>query len=474
MHSTNDPQILPLFQENKSLAIASLREKYGRICLRILKNALEDRWLAEECCNALFDSITLTQLEQASSPLSACCSASRQYALQLYQAQHIPCTSLPLLLEELDAIAGHFAPNVNLVPEQDSHHLTQMFLSDLSCTEKLIFVERYYFLNSIADISQQYAMSQHQIHRCLRRLRRKLVLSGSRHFPDISSSADLFSLLGDLDEDHILLVLQGKDRFRAKQVHFRRAAVISCFLIAVCLLLGFVAVLLSGMGSKNEPLYEYTTSWYTAPVYARYYKITCDATTYTTNGQIISSDDLDLELEQTQASGWMKTIFAQKQAFCDAAIYQIAQVSPAYAVAVRYDNQGDYYLAVNNAYRPETLGQLTEDLNLRGTMVLNYIAHPVQTTTQNTHYDYLDDTPVWDFLRSAKNSTTATLDILDTTSSILWISVNLPWLNQNRAVFYVFEDSLVADLTGSSVRFSIDANLVSSFADSILAQCTLQ
>lgn len=463
-----------MLQEDKSLAITSLREQYGQICLRILKNALEDRWLAEECTNALFDSMTLTQLEQASSPLSACCSAARQNALQLYQSQHATSTSFSLLLEELDAIAGHFAPKVNAVPGQDRHHLAQMFLSGLSPTEKRIFVERYYFLSSIADISQQYALSQYEIYRHLRRLRRKLVLFGSRHLPDISSGAELFSLFGDLNEGDILLVLHGKDRFRTRQVHLRQAAVVSCFLIAVCLLVGFVIFLLSGMGPKNEPVYEYTTSWYTAPVYARYYKITCDDATYTTNGQIISSDELGLELGPVQASGRMETIFAKKQVFCDAVIYALAQVSPSYAVAVRYDAQDGYYLAVNEAYRPETLGQLMEDLSLQETMVLNYIAHPMQATTQRNHYDNIDDTPVWDFLRSAENSTAAPLDVVDTTSAILWISVSLPWLNQDRAIFYIFEDSLVTNLTGSSVRFSIDPTLVSSFTGSVLAQCTLR
>lgn len=115
-----------------------------------------------------------------------------------------------------------------------------------------------------------------------------------------------------------------------------------------------------------------------------------------------------------------------------------------------------------------------EDLSLQETMVLNYIVHPVQTTTQRNHYDDIDDTPVWDFLRSAKNSTAAPLDVVDATSAILWISVSLPWLNQDRAIFYIFEDSLVTNLTGSSVRFSIDPALVSSFTGSVLAQCTLR
>ena len=88
-------------------------------------------------------------------------------------------------------------------------------------------------------------------------------------------------------------------------------------------------------------------------------------------------------------------------------IYTIKNISKECAIAIQLDGTNEYYSYVNSYYRPETLGEFIEDLNLKEIISFGSIWYDDVYTDEegNTYYDNIefpevDDETIWKMLFS--------------------------------------------------------------------------
>ena len=73
-------------------------------------------------------------------------------------------------------------------------------------------------------------------------------------------------------------------------------------------------------------------------------------------------------------------------------LYTIKNISKECAIAIQLDGTNEYYSYVNSYYRPETLGEFIEDLNLKEIISFGSIWYDDVYTDEegNTHYDNIE------------------------------------------------------------------------------------
>ena len=152
-----DERIIDLYWQRSQEAISRTDEKYGRLCTKISLNILSNAQDAEECVSdtymALWNSIP----------------PQRPTCFQAFAAAIVRNLSLMKLREQYARKRGggerkEFAAAVN------------QFLCTLSADDRNIFVCRYWFFASIADIALRFKCSQSKVKTSLFRTRQKLRL----------------------------------------------------------------------------------------------------------------------------------------------------------------------------------------------------------------------------------------------------------------------------------------------------------
>lgn len=170
----DDRLIIDLLFSRSEKAIAALIEKYENICRKVSSNILRDRRDIEECINDTWLGVWNTVPPEHPDPLSAYvvrivknCSMRRQKYLNA-QKRNI---NLEQPLEEMK----DFLPNI-IRDDEDSEliiHTLNSFLEGLKQKDRLLFVKRYWYFETIEDIANELGISQRNSRTKLFRLRNK-------------------------------------------------------------------------------------------------------------------------------------------------------------------------------------------------------------------------------------------------------------------------------------------------------------
>lgn len=174
----NDLQIVDLYWQRNTDAISFSVQKYGNYCLSVAKNILCNFQDAEECVNDTWVGAWNAMPDNRPNNLRiflgtitrriACSRIRSDYAQKRGKGQ------LPLILEELDACLPT-SPGADWVVEaKELEEYINVFLHTLSKQECNIFLRRYWFAESISQISRRYDINPNTIKSSLYRSRRKL------------------------------------------------------------------------------------------------------------------------------------------------------------------------------------------------------------------------------------------------------------------------------------------------------------
>ncbi|MBQ8697124.1 MAG: RNA polymerase sigma factor [Clostridia bacterium] len=162
----DDNMIIEAFFARNEDALQSLKEKYGATCARIAANVLQDGRDVEECVND-----ALLKLWNAIPPLrpdnlrAYLYTAVRNTAIsRARQAKH----ELPLF-DELSDVALSDSTDEVYVAEALSR-----FLRGLPRMHRIIFVKRYYYCASYADIANECGKSEGTVKSIISRTKEKL------------------------------------------------------------------------------------------------------------------------------------------------------------------------------------------------------------------------------------------------------------------------------------------------------------
>ena len=174
-----DTKIIDLFWERDESAIRETEITYGRYCRTIAFNILGDEEDVQECLNDTW----LGAWNSIPPARPACLSAflakiTRNLAISKYRAKYAKKRTGDRLSESLDEL-GECIPvsNDNVSQAIDRRILAEAINGYLdTCSEKQrkIFVRRFFYFDSIAEISQMYGIGQSDVKVTLMRMRRSL------------------------------------------------------------------------------------------------------------------------------------------------------------------------------------------------------------------------------------------------------------------------------------------------------------
>ena len=175
-----DDKIIQLFFQRKEVAIEETQKKYGSYCFKIANNILNNREDSEECLNdtwlKAWESIPPTRPAYLNLFLAK---ITRNFAINTYRSKHTHKRGkgeIALVLDELEeCITGETDVETLYIAEELQSSINK-FVRGLSEKDGNVFIRRYFYADSIKDISNRYYISENNVRVMLSRTRNKLKL----------------------------------------------------------------------------------------------------------------------------------------------------------------------------------------------------------------------------------------------------------------------------------------------------------
>ena len=172
----DDQKIIELFFDRSELAIQALAAKYEKLLHKISFHILQNSEDAAECVNDTYLGVWNAIPPTRPNPLSAfVCKITRNLSLKKYRAntaakrdatmdvsleELAPCIPIPSAEEEWSA--------------QELGRSINRFLDTLNQENRVLFVRRYWFADSVSDIAVELKISENLASVRLKRIRKQL------------------------------------------------------------------------------------------------------------------------------------------------------------------------------------------------------------------------------------------------------------------------------------------------------------
>ncbi len=177
MCSLDDSKIIELFFERSEQAIIELSNKYGSVCTKVANNILNNRQDAEECVNDAYLGAWNTIPPQKPNPLlSYVCRIVRNLAIKKYHS-NTAVKRNSIYDVALDELENCFPDSTSVEEEISSGEIVRFiddFLQTLDKENRIMFVRRYWYSDSISEIAELFHTSKHNVSVRLSRTREKL------------------------------------------------------------------------------------------------------------------------------------------------------------------------------------------------------------------------------------------------------------------------------------------------------------
>lgn len=173
----DDKEIIGLFFMRSERAIQELDHKYGSICHTVAFRILNNRQDAEECVNDAYLGIWNAIPPAHPDPLLAyVCKIVRNVSLKRYeQNTAVKRNSFyDVALEELEDCLASVQTVETELAEKELTHTIEAFLDSLSTENRVIFLRRYWFSDSHAQIAKQVGLTSKNVSVRLTRIRKDL------------------------------------------------------------------------------------------------------------------------------------------------------------------------------------------------------------------------------------------------------------------------------------------------------------
>ncbi len=173
-----DSAIIDLYWQRSDTAIQETERKYGRYCNAIAFNFVRNAQDAEECVNDTWFRAWNLMPDKRPGVLSAFLGGiTRRLAISLYRAKTSKKRGGGETVIALEELNECIPSDTDLHREYESREFEKAigsFAASLPETERKIFVSRYWYLASVADISARLHFSQAKTKSILFRTRGKL------------------------------------------------------------------------------------------------------------------------------------------------------------------------------------------------------------------------------------------------------------------------------------------------------------
>ncbi len=174
----DDDHIVELYFTRSESAIEETAAKYGDYCYSIAYNILYDKEDAEECVNDTYLDAWNSMPPHKPSILSTFLGKiTRRISVDCFRRKHADKRGggeMALVLDELGDCISDSTEVETVIEGAEMARLIREFLDRLPLTERRIFLRRYWYMDSVADIAGDYAFSESKTASMLHRIRKKL------------------------------------------------------------------------------------------------------------------------------------------------------------------------------------------------------------------------------------------------------------------------------------------------------------
>ena len=172
----NDKEILDLYFSRDERAISETMNSFGAGLTRFALKFLSDRRDAEECVNdaykAVWDTIPPNRPDNLFAYLAALCRNSALDKVKKNTAQKRSVTIVELTNEMSECV-----PDQGSISDERADRLSVLineYLDTLSKDKRAVFVGRYWYCESVAEISKRTGFSESKVKTTLHRTREGL------------------------------------------------------------------------------------------------------------------------------------------------------------------------------------------------------------------------------------------------------------------------------------------------------------
>ena len=173
-----DAQIVELYVQRTEEAIKETDTKYGAYCYTIAYHILSDKEDSEESVSDTFLAAWNTIPPRKPSRLAPYLGKiTRNLSIDRWRKQTAEKRNngqVPLALDELQQCISDGENLEQRFTQKELIREIQKFLQDLGQTERRVFVCRYWYLDSVSEISERFGFSESKVNSMLHRTRIKL------------------------------------------------------------------------------------------------------------------------------------------------------------------------------------------------------------------------------------------------------------------------------------------------------------
>ena len=186
----------------------------------------------------------------------------------------------------------------------------------------------------------------------------------------------------------------------------------------------------------------------------------------------VQSDRIGARISSLTAIG--KDVYTQSEYACNAEIYEIKSISSECAAAVKYDGDESYYVCRNPYYKPDTLGQFIDDLDLKNTLTFNafYATREINGKMSDLEFSGWTKKRVWGLLFS-DTSAKAVKDF-DSMNFEMAVdsSISLKLLGYENISVSVSRDGyIITNILDTGKAFYIGKNAAENFINYLDKEC---
>lgn len=172
-----DEKILALFYARSEQGIRELAIKYGRLCHRLSYNIVNNQADAEECVNDSYLGAWNAIPPAAPSPLQTyICKIVRNISLNLYYRKEAAKrnSNYDIAMEELNLQLSTPHTVETEMEAKELARIIESFLNTLTVENRVIFMRRYWFSDTYADIAARIGLTEKNVSVRLTRIRKRM------------------------------------------------------------------------------------------------------------------------------------------------------------------------------------------------------------------------------------------------------------------------------------------------------------
>lgn len=173
----DDSAIITLFFERSEKAIAELSSKYGGRIFNTAFNILQNRQDAEECANDTYLGVwNAIPPQRPNSLLAFVCRIARNISVNRYKHDSAKKRGggYDLCLDELAECVSSSDNVESQYAAKELAALLDEFLDTLGKTNRMIFVRRYWYLDTFESIAKYFGLHESAVRMRLSRIRGRL------------------------------------------------------------------------------------------------------------------------------------------------------------------------------------------------------------------------------------------------------------------------------------------------------------